>query len=96
MRIRDNLFAAICCGMNQETADIELSAEDCSRLLEISIRHSILPIVYGGIKRMSVPTESLNRFDREWIKNVFWHSQRQDALGKITSALEKAEIPYVP
>lgn len=96
MRIRDNLFAAIRCGMEQETTDIGLSPEDCSALLEMSMRQSILPIVYGGIKRMSVPTESLNRFDREWIKNVFWHSQRQDALRKITSALEEAEIPYVP
>ena len=96
MRIREILFSSIRCGMEQEISNIELSMEECNSLLEISIGQSILPVVYRGLKRMDVPVDCLNQFDRAWIRNVFWHSQRQEALRKITSALDNVEIPYVP
>ena len=96
MKTKDKLLSLIRCGMEQEFPDIELSIEECNSLLEISIGQSILPVVYRGLKRMNIPADCLNQFDRAWIRNVFWHSQRQEALRKITSALDDAEIPYVP
>lgn len=96
MRIHDILFSAIRCGMEQDISNIELSMEACNSLLEISIGQSILPVVYRGLKRMNIPADCINQFDRAWIRNVFWHSQRQEALRKITSALDDAQIPYVP
>ena len=96
MRIHDVLFSAIRCGMDQEISNIELSMEECNSLLSISIGQSILPVVYRGLKRMDIPVDCLNQFDRAWIRNVYWHSQRQEAIRKITSALDNVEIPYVP
>lgn len=72
MRIRDILFSVMRRSMEQEYLDIELS----NGLLEISISQSILPIIYHGLKRMTVPAQLLGQFDRAWIRNVFWHSQR--------------------
>ena len=96
MIIHDILFSSIRCGMEKDIPNTELSMEECNSLLEISIDQSILPIVYRGLKQMTVPVQSLSQFDRAWIRNVFWHSQHQEALRKITSALDDAEIPYVP
>lgn len=96
MRTSDVLFSLIRCGMEHETTSLDLSTTDYNRVLGISVGQSIIPIVYRGLKRMNAPADSLKLFDQAWIRNVFWHSQRQEALRKITSALDDAEIPYVP
>lgn len=96
MMIRDKLFYAICRGLDQEISNLEYSAEECHELLEISVRQSIMPIVYRGLKRMNVPSEYLEQFNSAWFKHVFQFGQRNDALGKLTTALDNGRIPYVP
>ena len=96
MIIRDKLFSAIRSGLEQEISDLEISAIDCGELLEISVKQSIMPIVYRGLKRMGVPAEYLEQFNSAWFKHVFRFGQRHDALGKLSTALNNRKIPYVP
>lgn len=94
--IKNNLFSLIRHGLGISDSTVECSAKDYDVLFSIGVRQSILPILFRGMDRISVPPEMLRKFDTARLKNVYQTLQIQEALGIISNVLEDAGIMFIP
>ena len=92
---RDKLFAAIRRGMGLEVPSVALTQEDSASLLKIAKRQSIFPIVYQGLSNLGVSEEYLKEYDTYRMKSISRVVQHDDALKRVSNALDSANIPYI-
>lgn len=95
-KIRDRLFAAIRKGMDIEVPSIELSAEECTEIMQIGEHQSIQLIIYRGIRLMNLSEDCLKQFERSMLKNAYKYIMRNEELNSISKALDNDGIPYIP
>ena len=93
--LHDKLFAVIRSGMGLEVPQIVLTQEECIEILKIGRRQSILPIILEGLKTNQIPSDYYKEYDSAWIKTLYQTVQQQDALKRVSNALESAAISYI-
>ena len=95
-KIRDRLFTAIRKGMDIEVPSIELSAEECTEIMQIGEHQSIQLIIYRGFRLMNLSEDCLKQFERSMLKNAYKYIKRNEELKSIIGALDNEGIPYIP
>ena len=93
--LREAFFAVIRAGMNQSFEPHILSEKKCKDLISIGSRHSILPIVYNGLKCFDVPNDILKLCDSIRLRDTKCFILQEDALKNICTVLDSNHIPYV-
>ena len=93
---RDKLFTVIRAGMGLPAAEITLSPDECLSILKLSNRQSILPIVLRGMDKLGIADPSQALFEQHRLKSDYRVIQHDDALKRVSSALDEAGIPYIP
>ena len=95
--IRNNLISAIRAGMDLDTPDsCSIDAEKCRSILQIAAKQSVLQIVCVGLKRMGAPAEVFKEYELSRLKAARRFVLQNDALDKISVALNDAQIPFIP
>lgn len=94
--LQNKLFAVIRSGMGIDNHTVDISLDECGTLLSFAKRQSILPIVYQGLTNLQIPNECIKRFDDLRVKSIYQVVQQQDALKRVSDALESVAIPYIP
>ena len=92
---KDVLFPVIRRGMNFSDARLELSADDCDRLLQVGERQSILPIIWNGVKDLYLPDGWIERFKDGCTGDIYSFVARDYAIESIIGLFEEAHVPYV-
>ena len=93
---RDKLFSVIRVCMGHSAGPIILSPSDCKELIQIGKRQTILPLIYRGLTKIGAPTDFVKECDRARLKDTKHYILQNDALNKISAALDKGHIPYIP
>ena len=93
---RDKLFSVVRAGMGLPAAEITLSSDECLSILKLSNRQSILPIVLRGMDKLGIADPSQALFEQHRLKSDYRVIQHDDALRRVSSALDEAGIPYIP
>ncbi len=94
-KTRDNLFAVIRAGMGLDVPALKLSEEECTSLLRIARRQSILSIAYRGLRQKGVSQSVLKDYDQFRLRTEYQSVQHDDALKRICAVLDEKKIPYV-
>lgn len=93
---RDKLFAVIRVCMDHSAEPIALSPSDCKELIQIGSRQSILPVIYTGFKKIGAQADFVKECDRARLKDTKHYILQNDALNRISAALDKEHISYIP
>ena len=93
--IRDALFSVIRAAMGEGTPPPAPDADTCAELLRIASRQAILPIVYDGLRQIGAPDQALSPYENARLRDGYYTIQREDALSRVSAALDSAEVPYV-
>lgn len=93
--LQKSLFSVIRFALGEGEDSFVLTAEDCSELLRVASRQSILPIVYDSLRRMNAPKEALEPYTLSRLKDGYDSIQRNDALMRIRAALDSDGVPYI-
>ena len=94
--LRNVLFPVIQAGLDKNVDGRSVSEEDCSLLMQIGLRQSILPVICRGLKRLGVSGEFLDKMKQQCNRDIYWFVVRDQALANIYNVLEEARIPYIP
>ena len=93
--LREKLLSLLRLGMGVSDESVAVDQEEGNRLLEISKRHCLVPIIYRGLQEASVAEDILKQFDISNIKSIS-KSVVLDAQTKtLCSIFETAQIPYI-
>lgn len=78
--------------------EMQLTEDECNTLLNFADRQAILPIVYQSLKKLNNDTidSMLSNWRIKYSKCIYDCIRRDEALKKVTCALEKSRIPYIP
>ena len=77
------------------TGNVVLSDKEYYELIEIGKKQSILPIIYCGLKNMGWSQNQLKAISDACNKDLFAFIQQNEALKKVGSVFDQAEIPYI-
>ena len=72
------------------------TSEECEELVAFGKKQSILPVIFAGLKKMGLPKDVLKTVDAARNRDLRRFVLHNDALQKIESTLNGAEIPYIP
>ena len=90
------LISVIRAAFGQISHDISLNAEDVQEIERIASRQSILYIAIVGITNLGY-SELLTESMRNHVpKAIYDYVQRRESLNSVASALEEANIDYIP
>lgn len=93
--ISEILFPVVRSGLGLETADLQLSADECRELLRFGEGQSILSIIYTGLEKLNAPRECLDEYSKAHFGSIYRYLNRDLAIKRISSVLDSEEIPYI-
>ena len=64
--------------------------------MRIGVRQSILPIIHRGLKGSEAPESVVKECGQARLKDTKQYILQNDALKKISTALDEEQIPYIP
>lgn len=93
--LRKKLFAVIRAGIDLPSPHVELSDDESMAIMGFARIQSLIPIVYRGLKKMSVPEARLKVLDQECVKCKYRSIQHDDSIKTIRRVFDEENIPYI-
>ena len=92
---REKLFSIIRCGLQLNSMDLQITEAELNELIEFGDRQCILPIIYSGLKKMTIPEHFVRTIDNARNKDIYQYIQRNECLKNLSSVLDQNEIAYI-
>ena len=81
-----------------DSQSLTLSIEEIESLMNFSMRQSLFPVIYQGIRNIvkSDADNYLANWEKEYLKCHYDYMQRLNTLREVSEIFEQEKIPYLP